>query len=132
MFPKIIDLRFPIIMSELNNIRRNAKLRHTFYPWLKPFISGFQNGTASNQRFAGIAFLLIISLVIIPFAAFAQDKKQLEEKRKKLLRDIEVTGNVPEGHYSKKAMQERRYELFGELFAELEARVARHLRVPGR
>jgi len=45
---------------------------------------------------------------------------------------IEVTGNVPEGHYSKKAMQERRHELFGDLFWELEVKVARHLRIPGR
>ena len=60
------------------------------------------------------------------------DTRGMEVKLTHVPTGLEVTGNVPEGHYSKKAMQERRYELFGELFAELEARVARHLRVPGR
>jgi hypothetical protein len=45
---------------------------------------------------------------------------------------VEVAGEVPAGHYSKARLKELREELHARLFAELERRVARHLRVPGR
>lgn len=60
------------------------------------------------------------------------DSRAMEVKLVHVPTGIEVTGEVPKGHYSKKAMQQRRHELFGDLFAELENRVARHLRIPGR
>jgi hypothetical protein len=45
---------------------------------------------------------------------------------------IEVSGDIPAGHYSKTRLRDLRQELHARLFAELERRVARHLRVPGR
>ena len=45
---------------------------------------------------------------------------------------VEVSGEIPAGHYSKARLKELRQELHARLFAELERRVARHLRVPGR
>jgi hypothetical protein len=45
---------------------------------------------------------------------------------------VEVSGEIPAGHYSKAQLKELRAELHARLFAELERRVARHLRVPGR
>jgi hypothetical protein len=45
---------------------------------------------------------------------------------------VEVSGDIPAGHYSKARLQALREELHARLFAELERRVARHLRVPGR
>jgi hypothetical protein len=45
---------------------------------------------------------------------------------------VEVSGEIPVGHYTKARLQELRAELHARLFAELERRVAKHLRVPGR
>ncbi len=45
---------------------------------------------------------------------------------------IEVRGEVPEGHYSRAEMTRLKEDLRARLFAELEQRVARHLRIPGR
>jgi hypothetical protein len=45
---------------------------------------------------------------------------------------IEAAGEIPVGHHSKAQLRELRQELYARLFAELERRVARHLRVPGR
>lgn len=45
---------------------------------------------------------------------------------------IEVAGEVPQGHYSRAEMTRLREELRARLFAELEQRVAGHLRTPGR
>ncbi|HYH66342.1 MAG TPA: hypothetical protein VD866_16740 [Urbifossiella sp.] len=45
---------------------------------------------------------------------------------------VEVSGEIPAGNYSKARLKELRAELHTRLFAELEQRVARHLRVPGR
>ena len=45
---------------------------------------------------------------------------------------LEVQGEIPAGSFSKKEMQKLREELYRKLFAELEAKVARHLRAPGR
>lgn len=45
---------------------------------------------------------------------------------------VEVRGQVPQGHYSKKEMRQLRQELYQKLFVELERKVAKHLRVPGR
>jgi hypothetical protein len=45
---------------------------------------------------------------------------------------IEVTGEIPTGNYTKKQMRQLRQELEQKLFLELEAKVAKHLRIPGR
>jgi hypothetical protein len=45
---------------------------------------------------------------------------------------VEVSGEIPAGHYSKTRLKELRAALHARLFAELERRVARYLRVPGR
>ena len=38
--------------------------------------------------------IFAIFLLVLPLVAFAQSKKELEERRKKLIRDIEVTGKM--------------------------------------
>jgi hypothetical protein len=45
---------------------------------------------------------------------------------------LQVTGEIPSGHYSKKEMKQLRDDLYRKLFPLLEAKVAKHLRVPGR
>lgn len=45
---------------------------------------------------------------------------------------IEVAGEVPAGGYSRTELTELERELRAALWAELEERVARHLRIPGR
>jgi hypothetical protein len=46
--------------------------------------------------------------------------------------EAEVTGEVPEGHYSRKQLLALQDALYERLFLELEAKVARGLRVPGQ
>ena len=46
--------------------------------------------------------------------------------------EISVKGEVPEGHYSKKAMQQNRKKLVQSLFLELEGLVAKKLKIKGR
>jgi septal ring factor EnvC (AmiA/AmiB activator) len=38
--------------------------------------------------------LLLFSILLFPLSAFSQSKKELEEKRKRLIREIETTGNL--------------------------------------
>lgn len=45
---------------------------------------------------------------------------------------ISVSARIPTGHYSRKEMLAERERLRTELWGELEEKVARHLRVPGR
>jgi hypothetical protein len=45
---------------------------------------------------------------------------------------LTVQGEVPAGSYSKKEMRALKERLFARLFKELEEKVARHLRIPGR
>mgnify|MGYP007080183204 CR=1 FL=1 len=45
---------------------------------------------------------------------------------------ITVNGEVPLGHYSKKEMQHSTEALKTKLFLELETKVAKYLRIPGR
>ncbi len=45
---------------------------------------------------------------------------------------ITVTGEVPRGHHSKKELWKLSEALRERLFANLEAMVAKHLRIPGR
>ncbi len=45
---------------------------------------------------------------------------------------INVTGEVPKGHYSKKEMRRLQDELYEKMFAKLETLVRQRLRVPGK
>ena len=45
---------------------------------------------------------------------------------------VEVSGQIPQGNYSRTEMTRLRQELLASLFAQLEQRVAHHLRIPGR
>jgi hypothetical protein len=45
---------------------------------------------------------------------------------------VSVEGEVKAGHYSKKEMKKLRADLYQKLFIELENKVAKHLRIPGR
>lgn len=46
------------------------------------------------SRPAGARLLLAFLMLTLPLVAFSQNKKELEEKRKKLIRDIEITGKL--------------------------------------
>ncbi len=48
------------------------------------------------------------------------------------LTGLEVSGSVPLGHYSRSEMRQLKRQLFVKLFRELEDKVAKHLRIPGR
>jgi len=64
------------------------------------FIHRFWNRFHSSKRFEGgnkpgaLPFLGLICLLLLPFTGMAQSKKELEEKRKKLIRDIEMTDKL--------------------------------------
>jgi hypothetical protein len=45
---------------------------------------------------------------------------------------VRVSGDIPKGHYSRAEMTRLKAELFARLSAELEAEVAKLLRIPGR
>jgi len=45
---------------------------------------------------------------------------------------ISVSGNVPKGNYSRSEMRKKQDRLFRELFSELEIKVAKFLKIPGR
>jgi hypothetical protein len=45
---------------------------------------------------------------------------------------IEVRASIPPGHYARTRMRQMKDDLRRRLFTELEQRVARHLRIPGR
>lgn len=45
---------------------------------------------------------------------------------------VQVKGEIKAGHYSKKEMKKLREDLRVRLFNELEQKVAKHLRIPGR
>lgn len=81
MFPKIIDLKYRITMSGLNDIRRMTGG--------KPFVASTPAITLRGWKTSAV-----ILMVMLPLLAFSQNKKELEEKRKKLLRDIEMTGGL--------------------------------------
>ena len=44
---------------------------------------------------------------------------------------IEVHGNIPHGHYTKKEMTLLNDSLYNKLFSELEIKVAKHLKISG-
>lgn len=45
---------------------------------------------------------------------------------------LEIDGEIPSGHYSRNDMQQQKEALVTRLCPELEAQVAKHLRIPGR
>ena len=67
----------------------------------------------------------------------ARDSRKLDERAITMRMEhapsgLFVEGVIPEGHYSRKEMGRLYDELSARLFRELEAKVARHLRIPGR
>jgi septal ring factor EnvC (AmiA/AmiB activator) len=65
-------------------------LRHTTYD-LRPKCAPSSREFSTFGKFIPI---FLFSLLLFPLSAFSQSKKELEEKRKKLLRDIEVTNTL--------------------------------------
>lgn len=47
-----------------------------------------------THALAPLALTLLVAIFLCPAYAFSQSKKELEDKRKKLMRDIEVTNNL--------------------------------------
>ncbi len=77
-------------MRELNDIKyTNANLRKRLFSF-----PSFQNAGNWGHWLPKIGVALVVSLLFLPLSAFSQSKKELEARRKKLLRDIEVTGGL--------------------------------------
>ena len=74
MFPKVFALRFP----NITNL------------WSNPFSYNFPKSSKFRQALATTALLLAFAL-LLPVGAFSQSKKELEDKRKKIIRDIQAT-----------------------------------------
>jgi hypothetical protein len=64
-------------------------------------------------------------------ASRAVDLRSWHYALKHLPTGIEVEGEVPEGNYSQKQMQQKRKELKISLWLKLQVKVAKHLRLPG-
>ena len=67
----------------------------------------------------------------------ARDSRNLDERAVTIRMEhapsgLFVEGSIPEGHYSKNEMRKLKDALSDRLFRELETKVARHLRIPGR
>jgi len=67
----------------------------------------------------------------------ARDSRKLDERAITIRMEhassgLFVEGAIPEGHYSKNELPRLKGELSARLFRELETKVARHLRIPGR
>lgn len=45
---------------------------------------------------------------------------------------VEISGEIPMGHYSNKQMQAKKQQLWNTLHEELKQQVAKHLKLPGR
>jgi hypothetical protein len=60
------------------------------------------------------------------------DSRSLRIELEHLPTGIVVTGDVPDGHYSKNEFRDQRIKLEAELFARLTDEVMKHLRVRGR
>ena len=77
-------------MRELNDIKyTTANLRKRLFSF-----PSFQNVGNWGHWLPKIGVALVVSLLFFPLSAFSQSKKELEARRKKLLRDIEVTGGL--------------------------------------
>lgn len=71
-----------------------------------------------TRRNSGIVFVVLL-MAVMPLVAFSQSKKDLEDKRKKLLRDIEVTGSMLKKTTKSK---EATYDRFVALQSQIERR----------
>lgn len=77
-------------MRELNDTKyttANWRGRLFSFPY-------FRNVGIWGHWLPKIGVALVVSLLLFPLSAFSQSKKELEARRKKLLRDIEVTGGL--------------------------------------
>lgn len=62
----------------------------------------------------------------------ALDKSGVQWTLVHLPTGLEVIGEIPQGHYSQKELDKEKSELLSHLFNELEDKVAKHLKIPGR
>jgi len=60
------------------------------------------------------------------------DKRAITVRLEHVPTGIFVEAAIPEGHYSRAELRKLKDQLSAQLFGELESKVARHLRVPGR
>jgi len=60
------------------------------------------------------------------------DNRSLRLRLTHIPTGISVSGEIPTGNYSKNEMKAAEEELSANLFNQLESKVARHLRIPGR
>lgn len=65
-------------------------------------------------------------------ASAAIDTSSWRLTLKHLPTQVEVQGEVPPGHYTNRQMQHEKERLWSALQEQLQAAVARHLRLPGR
>ncbi|HRI58364.1 MAG TPA: peptidoglycan DD-metalloendopeptidase family protein [Saprospiraceae bacterium] len=88
-------MKYPIIMSGSNDIRLAiCDMPPSFHRWRFANRSDIKKRGKKNECLPKIAFCFVIFLLLLPLCAFSQSKKELEDKRKKLLRDIEMTGGL--------------------------------------
>lgn len=80
-------------MNGLNDLRpTNYDPRTPTGPGCRTFGSVLAPRSKIARNLLRITLFIFVGL--LPFASFSQSKKELEDKRKKLLRDIEVTGGL--------------------------------------
>lgn len=108
MFPKVIALRFPsttngLISSGIANYRTGLPLSNR------------------DRKFAARLIVLLLVWLMLPLAAFAQSKKELEEKRKKIIRDIQSTERMIQKTAKTK---EATYDRYLALQSQIESREA--------
>ena len=78
-----------------------------------------RHNTPRKQGFSGRVIAVVLLVALLPFVAFSQSKKELEDKRKKLMRDIEVTGSLLKKTTKTK---EATYDRFVALQSQIERR----------
>ena len=78
-----------------------------------------RHNTPRKQGFPGRVIAVVLLVALLPFVAFSQSKKELEDKRKKLMRDIEVTGSLLKKTTKTK---EATYDRFVALQSQIERR----------
>lgn len=83
----------------------------------KAFVGGGRS--VSGGHLFRWASVVIVFLLLMPLSAFSQNKKELEDKRKKLLRDIEMTGGLLKKTTKTK---EATYDRFVALQSQIERR----------
>ena len=65
-------------------------------------------------------------------ASRAVDKRGTTVTLRHMPTGLEVSGEIPEGHYSRKQMREAQQKIYLQLFSKLEKKVGNFLRIKGR